>query len=582
MKAFDNKNNNNTFIYSDGGEKKLDEIFKDSRFDEYTTWRKYTCSWPLFYHLSPERKNLLRWIDFDKNNLKILELGAGCGAITSYFASLKNKPRVVAVEGSESRAKLIRTRCKNSDNLKVVIKNIQDYKDDEKYDFVTLIGVIEYAGRYLKGSNPFQDIIKQATKFLKPNGVLVIAIENQFGHKYLAGYNEDHYGKPFEGVSDYPNYNGIRTFDKKKLQEMISDSGLNIQKWYFPYPDYKMPRVILNNLSFNTPTFDWISLLNFPSIDYNSKNKILFNEKNFLKKLEKNCDISVFMNSFLICASKNDTNLLPKNILASNLQFLYHPKFQGIKNFILDNDNILIEDKKYNNNEFVSEEKLQYYTGYKNLLLLTIDTWQKKEFEDTAKYLNLWLKILKSKTISDTKSKDDFKFFCSSHITTELYHKNIEWLPGNFIDLILRNILIEKENNDIKIIDQEWKIKNNIPLKFVIDRGMYYLQLKMIQLTGCSLLTKEGHWNLPDEVIKLVPEIISKPDMKSLLLFDYWFHKGVIEGNFTHKLTKEDLKITCPSIFLRIKNKTFNYTKKIIKKILPFKFLKKISIILKR
>ena len=111
---------NNEFKYNDGGEEKLREIFSTSEFEEDTTWRKYVNNWSIYYHLSPNRKNLLRWIDFDKESISILELGAGCGAITSYLTSLKNKPKVVAVEGSSVRADLIRLRCNKADNFHII------------------------------------------------------------------------------------------------------------------------------------------------------------------------------------------------------------------------------------------------------------------------------------------------------------------------------------------------------------------------------------------------------------------------------------------------------------------------------
>ena len=53
-------NNKNNFLYQDGSERKLDKIFRDPLFDENTTWREYVNNWAIFYHLSPERKNLLR------------------------------------------------------------------------------------------------------------------------------------------------------------------------------------------------------------------------------------------------------------------------------------------------------------------------------------------------------------------------------------------------------------------------------------------------------------------------------------------------------------------------------------------
>lgn len=545
MKNFDSKTKENKFLYQDGGEIKLKEIFEDPLFDENTSWRKYTNNWALLYHLSPERKNLLRWIDLDNKNLKILELGAGCGAITSYLTSLSQKPQIVAVEGSLARSELIKLRCKNADNLKIVNKNIQDYSDDQKYDFVTLIGVMEYSGKYINDSDPFKTIIEKASSFLKTTGTLLIAIENQFGHKYLAGHNEDHYGKPFEGISDYPNYNGIRTFDKKTLQKILQNSGLSAQQWFYPFPDYKMPKVILSDLSLNNTSFEWLPLLNLPTIDYSSKQKTLFDERLFLKIMHKSNDVSFFMNSFLISASKENSAVIDKNIIASNMQFSLSPKFQDLKYFILNKINdISVVHKKFNNNKYIETITTPYFSGYNNLLHLVIDAWQQKKFEEVNNYLKLWLKLLQTKIVTTNgENINTFRNFSTSHLGIEAYIADTEFIPGDFIDLILRNCLHNKENNDIKIIDQEWKIDTTIPLKLVIDRGMYYLQLKMEQITGCKVLLSTGHWNLPLDIIKNLPEIITKPDINSLMYFEYWFQQFARSSDNLLSLNKQDSKI---------------------------------------
>jgi SAM-dependent methyltransferase len=556
-----------TFVYQDGAESKLFKIFEDPSFDEYSTYRKYTENYALYYHLSPKRKNLVRWIDFDRSKIKILELGAGCGAITSYFTSLKSKPQIVAVEGSKSRARLIKTRCKKADNLKVITKNIQDFEDDQKYDFVTLIGVLEYSGRYIDGKNPFEYLIKKASKFLRPDGVLLIAIENQFGHKYLAGFDEDHYAKPFEGISGYPNYNGIRTFDKKTLHEMIKNTGLYSQKWLYPFPDYKMPKTILSDNCFKNKDFDWLSLLNLPTTDHNSHNPPLFNERTFLKKLASNIDASVFMNSFLVCATKTESFSIPNNILAAHMQFSHNTKFQEMKNFILEKENkIIINHKKFDAGKFKSENITDYHTNHENLLILIIDSWQRKNYKKTTDYLLLWLKILQNKSIDGNGA--DFKKFSTNHLGKNIYAENSIWLPGKHLDLILRNCLLDKKNHQIKIIDQEWDLKTSVPIKLVVDRAIYYLQRKMMELSNCKLLNENNDWDMPLEIHEKIPAIISKPEIESVLLFDYWFHKGVREGNFDHKLCKTDIKKANPSLFFRVKQKSISIIKTQLSKLI--------------
>ena len=79
------------------------------------------------------------------------------------------------------------TRNEEHDNLTVMLGNFEDIRLDEKFDYVTLIGVFEYSICYINSDNPFMDMLERAKSFLKPGGKLLIAIENKYGLKYFAG-----------------------------------------------------------------------------------------------------------------------------------------------------------------------------------------------------------------------------------------------------------------------------------------------------------------------------------------------------------------------------------------------------------
>lgn len=557
-------------MYSDGCEENLKKIFQDKDFEENLTWLKYQKNWPLIYHLSPERKNLFSWINLGDAPVKILELGAGCGAITSYLITIENIEKITAVEGSSKRAELIKLRCKESKKLEVITSNIQDYNTEEKYDFVTLIGVLEYSGKYINPPDPFLSLIKYASKFLKTGGSLILAIENQLGHKYLAGCKEDHYGIPFEGISNYPNYNGFKTFDKNTLKKMLTKAGFSYQKWFYPFPDYKLPYLILNDKTFNNKEFDWLALLNLPTNDRSASQDIKTNERELLKLLIKNTDISCFMNSFLIFASKEDIKKIssPEN-LAIMLRTSKARKFHNIKKFHINKENkIIVYQKSLADN---NEEIIPYYQGYQNLFNLILDSWNQKNYADTSKYLNLWLNILKS-NIKKEFDADKFNAFFSEHLKINIYYREQEWTQGKNLDLIQNNCLLNLSTGDIKIIDLEWDLNIDIPIKLVIDRGMFYLLSKMKQFNKFKILKNSMEWNIPEEISKTIPLIMTIPDIKSLRYFEYWFQKFVNFGDFSIELTKEEIK-NIDYVISRMKRKDTKLNncidgfKKILKKI---------------
>ena len=142
--------------------------------------------WPSLYHFSAKRGNIFRALDFLSHNSKVLELGAGCGAITRSLG--ESFQTVHAVEGNQVRASVAKERCRDLENVKVFCANIQDISFEKKYDVVTLIGVLEYAPVFYRNITDPNDaclaMIKDALRALKPEGVLVIAIENKIGLKY--------------------------------------------------------------------------------------------------------------------------------------------------------------------------------------------------------------------------------------------------------------------------------------------------------------------------------------------------------------------------------------------------------------
>lgn len=234
-------------LYSDGSvEDEMLEIamqYDESQFNRVIVERK---SWPILYHFSHIRANIISGLDISKKD-KVLEIGAGCGAVTGALAH--RAAFVDAIELSMKRTKINAYRHKNLDNIKIRVGNFQDIekKLEEKYDMITLIGVFEYATEYIEGENPYEKFLKIIKKHLAPNGRIIIAIENKYGLKYWAGCREDHTGNLFESIEGYAADAGVRTFSKSELTEIIKSAGMAGMEFYYPYPDYKFPTDIYSD-----------------------------------------------------------------------------------------------------------------------------------------------------------------------------------------------------------------------------------------------------------------------------------------------------------------------------------------------
>jgi SAM-dependent methyltransferase len=250
--------------YCDGEiEDRLLEIARDRSPVEFPGIIEESKSWPVLYHLSPFRENIIEWLPIEKN-MKVLEVGAGCGATTGMLA--RKAGHVDCVDLSLKRSRINAYRHMDCDNVVMHVGNFTDIEPllDADYDYITLIGVFEYAQAYIGGDRPYESFLKLLKKHLSPEGRVVIAIENRFGMKYWAGCREDHIGTFFGGIEGYPDGGVVRTFSEDGLRAAAVKGGFGEVHMYYPYPDYKFMTDLysekrlphIGELTDNTRNFD--------------------------------------------------------------------------------------------------------------------------------------------------------------------------------------------------------------------------------------------------------------------------------------------------------------------------------------
>lgn len=277
--------------YSDGDiEDTLLRIVQEN--DSYEDVLTREDNWALLYHLSPMRENLLEWYDFGEGK-SLLEIGAGCGGVTGLFC--RKCGRVVAIDLSRRRSLINAYRNKDAGNLEIMLGNFEDIRLDEKFDFVTLIGVLEYSIYYIDSPSPFVDMLKRARGFLKPGGKLIVAIENKYGIKYWAGAREDHTGNLADGLEGYSGVERVRTFSKDGLEALLSKAGLSSWEFYYPLPDYKLPTEIYSQKRLPKA---YPFAANSPNYDRDRYS--FFDEAKVMDELIREGKFEMFANSYLV------------------------------------------------------------------------------------------------------------------------------------------------------------------------------------------------------------------------------------------------------------------------------------------
>lgn len=467
-------------LYSDGDiEDELLEIAKEYPEEEFERIIEERASWPILYHLSPLRENIIEWIPMTKRD-KVLEVGSGCGAITGALARKAGK--VDCIDLSKKRSLVNAYRHKEADNVTIHVGNFQDIEKTLAcdYDYILLIGVFEYAQGYIGTDSPYERFMEILQKHLKGSGTdgrLVIAIENKFGLKYWAGCREDHQGKYFSGLEDYPEDTGVRTFTRQGLEKICQANGNREYSFYYPYPDYKFMMKLYSDeylprqgeLCENIRNFDRSRLL-------------LFDEKNVFDTIIKEELFPLYSNSYMLIVgkelpvkySKYSNDRAAKYAICTDIRLPLSgvERVGGLNSkqkenfFVVEKRNMSEKSREHIQNMLHVYEKLKESYKENGLLLNTC----METSEGTLAFEFLEGKNLEE-MFDERLDKGDYEGF--EALFSE-FTKRIEQTKGSGItnyDVVFSNIFVDGE--EWTAIDYEWTLEEEIPAKEVAYRALY-------------------------------------------------------------------------------------------------------------
>jgi GT2 family glycosyltransferase/glycosyltransferase involved in cell wall biosynthesis/SAM-dependent methyltransferase len=476
----------NSIPYSDGdaAEKYLEQVLNNAAdlSNDSPELILAMKDWPSRYHLSPERSNLLRPLGISRES-RVLELGCGCGAITRYLG--ENAGSVTAVEGSPIRAGLARLRCRDLDNVDVIETNFDSIEFEKPFDIVTLIGVLEYAAIFWRNSgDPFEALLRLASRNLAENGVLVIAIENKLGIKYLSGCSEDHLARHFTGVEGYPDDGGPRTFGRAELEDILNRTGFADSELLLPFPDYKIPNTLINS-RFTTPAecreYNLVDWCRQPFQDYSREREMLFSDTLALGSMAENGLFSDCANSFLVIAAKGaigpDSPIRRAEWIARKYNVLRRPAYQTITT-LQHQEGIPSINKEFLNGTPSSANQLvqlrvastaSFIKGGTSLSLEMLRVLRGSENvqQRFASLVAAWVQYLRQNLLPGTAD-----------------------LPPRFLDCIPDNLIIDGEGS-WNYIDDEWHWSEPVPMEWVIFRGLLGFWLGSRSWIAGSLMPDE-------------------------------------------------------------------------------------------
>jgi SAM-dependent methyltransferase len=453
------------FAYSDGAEaeRRTYEIVRGAR--DRSTFSKELAGaivdWPSKYHLSRQRHCIVRPLGIEPGD-RVLELGCGCGAITRHLGEIGAD--VTAIEGAWPRAKTAAERCRDLPNVTVIADDFLRYEAAKPFDWVLLVGVLEYAPVFSNEADPVADVLRRATAVLAPTGRLVVAIENKLGLKYFNGCAEDHVGIPFHGLQGLYGDRSPRTFGRTELAGHIRDAGLPAIKFFYPFPDYKLPRVVLTDAALGDPQFDAAGTLAcLQARDYGGSPHRLFEEALVAREAARNGVLGDLSNSFLVVASQQ--SLACDDVLAVAFAAQRDAEFAAATSFVRDGETIRVRKERLCPEcegrrrladgsilENVADERV-YVPGPLALDALSRARARRGDLAAIVAALAPWFGFLKANATPAAGA-----------------HLAAFSLPGHFLDATPFN-LVEADGGLVQI-DMEWRVDRAIPLGWVVTRSI--------------------------------------------------------------------------------------------------------------
>ena len=439
-------------------------------------------NWPSYYHLGVGRTVILRCLDLPRD-ARVLEIGAGCGAITRYLG--ENFASVDAVEGSPDRARIARERCRDLDNVTVIAADLSYVELEPVYDIVVVVGVLEYAPvMFAERNDPrsaCRAFLERAASGLASGGRLVLAIENKIGEKYWSGCVEDHTGVLYEGIHGYPRRGTPITFSRRELNDLLAEAGLTRSLFHFCFPEYHFASTILSEVGDEAELYlhNWVD---YPFKSLSRMRKYLFHEGLASRTLSRAGLLREFANSFLVVAAKDEAPLTRPNWVAKKFNMRRPLGLRSVTSLVVDPE-IRVDKEPLDGNRVTLTDVpglvlKQHVTDARWAPgdLLDFELFEASLGEDFAQVSRSFFVRYHEELVKQwgTGTQDDAGF---------------PMLKPGAHDCVFSNIV--DLNGEWQFVDEEWYWDADIPVDFVLYRCIRFClyEYGVSESSGVELIT---------------------------------------------------------------------------------------------
>ncbi len=391
--------------------------------------------WDYMKSLKFSADELLQCFEFDSNS-DVLQIGC-CNAELTRFLG-EHFQSVVCLEQDRSSTSKVQADAKLMENVTIVRTPLHDKSLEKHFDIIFCIGSIEHlfdnAG---KNEDSLRKAFMKASELLKPDGVCVFALNvNPLGHKTI----------------------------KEILEQQFCEV-----RYYYPFPDYRMPARILSEKLLGRARLEELVAGFLPGGDKNIELKPVLTESGCRREL------SEVTGSLFVIAGREST----QSIRADWLGIMYAnqriPILQTVTKIYEDSKGLLRVNKEPRHGTGpVHMQKLilhpldsPWIDGISlNQQMLMLCSGQKRTLEDIFSPCQIWIDTIRDLCVGEGE---------------EL------WIDGRYIDNIWKNCIIV--DSQCRFFDNEWEWYKQIPFRsFLIRALMYFLSdVKLLDVPAPSL-----------------------------------------------------------------------------------------------
>ena len=462
-------------------EEKIIEYINSNKEKDFEDIVRKDLSDEVILGLSNIRKNLIYSYEFNPNSI-VLEIGAHFGEVTG--ALCEKCTKVISVEPNKKRAEAISKRYEDEENLELIVGKLQDINFEEKFDYITIIGVLEYAQMIFDTETPALDLITYCKNLLKQDGKLLIATDNKFALKSYVGYIDKCTGITFDSITGYKSSRKTYKLGKKHIEDILNKIGLNYYKFFYPLPDYKLPSLI-----FTDEYLPSSSKINGYFPYYKENSSIFYSEVDAYDAIikEDRTMFPFFANSYFIEASqvefKDDTRYVSFN----NYRKEEYQLMTKMKEKVVEKTSINEKSKKHidtmiNNVQNLKNENIEIldrvegdkvvseFVNVKLASQLISDNENKPE--EILKILYKYKEEISKLSNPYNENEKTILEKYIPNIDKNILHK-FQYLKNGYWDMILKNCFIIDDK--CVFFDQEW-IEENVPMEFLIYRSIVNIE----------------------------------------------------------------------------------------------------------